>query len=90
MSIFHHDTTSDSTSRGRNEESYPGVEGNIHEGEKEGHQPSSLFPVLEYGTLLQHVSRIEGKEEDVIVEARMLARRSLCLAIGGQTFVGVH
>ena len=37
VSIFHRDTTSGSTSKGRNEEGYPRVEGSIHEEEKEGH-----------------------------------------------------
>jgi hypothetical protein len=65
--IFHRDTTSDSTSEGRNEESYPTVEGSTREEDKEGHQPNSVLPVQEHGTLRQHVSRIEGstrEEED--------------------------
>ena len=67
MSIFHRDTTSDSTSKGRNEESYPGVGGSIHEEEKEGHQSNLVLPMQGHGTLHQHVSRIEGstrEEED--------------------------
>jgi len=56
VSIFHHDTTSGSTSQGRNDESYLRIEESTHE--EEGHQPSSVFLVQEYGTLRQHVSRI--------------------------------
>ena len=70
MSIFHRDTTSGSTSQGRNDENYPRVEGNTREEEK-GHWPNSVFPVQEYGTLRKHVSKIEGKEEAVNAEARI-------------------